>query len=318
MHPLRLLCFCFLALASCTRSDQNENAGRDLRIVVVTHGQSSDPFWSVVANGVRDAAADLGIRAEYQAPARFDMVEMNNLIEAAVASRPNGLVLSIPDAAALRASIQKAVQAGVPVLSINSGGDVSASLGVLAHVGQSEFDAGKAAGERLAAAGVRNALCVIHEVGNAGHDERCRGFEQGLSARGARTQRLGVELANPDDAQQRIVSAVRADATIDGALALGTVGAQALLNARPQLQRPLQFATFDLSPEVLAAIRDGKMLFAIDQQQYLQGYLPIVLLTKYVETLALPGGGGLIATGPGFVTRENAARVIDLAQRGIR
>jgi simple sugar transport system substrate-binding protein len=68
---------------------------------------------------------------------------------------------------------------------------------------------------------------------------------------------------------------------------------------------------------VLQAILDGNMLFAIDQQQYLQGYLPIVLLTLYstnLNTVANP----VIMTGPGFVTQENAQRVIDLAAAGTR
>ncbi|MGH7464884.1 MAG: substrate-binding domain-containing protein, partial [Longimicrobiales bacterium] len=78
------------------------------------------------------------------------------------------------------------------------------------------------------------------------------------------------------------------------------------------------FGTFDLTPRVLEAVRDGDMLFAIDQQQYLQGYLPVILLVKYHETGALPGGGDIIRTGPGFVTRDNAAAVIGLTERGIR
>src|SRR5687768_9819290 len=193
MRLLLLVCL----LAACASDPDVEPTGRDLRIVVVTHGQSADPFWSVVSNGARDAARDLGVRAEYQAPARFDMVEMSNLIEAAVASKPDGLVISIPDAAALRGSIDKAVRAAIPVISINSGGDVSASMGVLAHVGQSELNAGIAAGERLAAAGARNAICVIHEVGNAALDARCRGFAQGFTASGGSVRNLAVELANP-------------------------------------------------------------------------------------------------------------------------
>ena len=76
--------------------------------------------------------------------------------------------------------------------------------------------------------------------------------------------------------------------------------------------------TFDLTPEVLAAVRDGQLLFAIDQQPYLQGYLAVVLLTKYLETKAMPGGGQIIRTGPSFVTRETAADVIALAERGVR
>ena len=115
---------------------------RDFRFVVVTHGQASDPFWSVAANGVDAAAEDMGVTVEYQAPETFDMVAMSDLIDAAVASQPDGLVVSIPDADALGPSIQAAVDAGIPVISMNSGSDVFADLGVLVHVGQTEFEAG--------------------------------------------------------------------------------------------------------------------------------------------------------------------------------
>src|ERR671929_288283 len=113
------------------------------RIVVVTHGQASDPFWSVVKNGVDAGARDMNVSVEYQAPPRFDMVAMSQLIDAAVASNPDGLVVSIPDANALGPSIQRAVNAGIPVISINSGSDVAQSLGVLTHIGQTEFEAGQ-------------------------------------------------------------------------------------------------------------------------------------------------------------------------------
>jgi simple sugar transport system substrate-binding protein len=262
----------------------------------------------------------LGVRADYQAPTRFDPIEMSQRIEAIIASKPSGLVVSIPDPGALSAAIKRAVAAGIPVISINSGADVAASLGVLVHVGQSEYEAGVAAGERMAAAGVRHALCVNQEIGNAGLDQRCRGFGDALARAGKSSKVLGVELANPDDARQRIAGAFRVDPALDALLTLGPTGAEPALAALQQLDsaRNIRFATFDLSPRVLEAIRDGRMLFAVDQQQYLQGYLPIVLLTKYVETLALPGGGKVIATGPGFVTKETAARVIDLSARGIR
>ena len=125
-----------------------------VRIVVITHGQSSDPFWSVVSNGVRDAAADLGVKAEYQAPTTFDMVRMSELIEAAVASQPSGLVVSIPDAKALEGAIHAAIAAKIPVVSINAGDSAWQSLGILAHVGQPEYGAGFGAGQRLAQAGV--------------------------------------------------------------------------------------------------------------------------------------------------------------------
>jgi len=321
VHRVSPVLLASAALAAACSSSPDPDGGRtDQRIVVVTHGQSSDPFWSIVANGARAAGRDLGVRVEYQAPLRFDMVEMSQLIEAATASRPAGLVVSIPDGDALGPAIRAAVAAGVPVISINSGDDVYRDLGVLAHVGQSEYDAGFGAGERLALDGVRLALCINHEVGNLGLDRRCAGFADALAAAGAAARVLTVSLADPEDTQQRIAAALAGDSAIDGMLTLGpnaTEPALAALAQSPRGER-VAWATFDLTPRVLEAVRDGRMRFAIDQQQYLQGWLPVALLVKYLETGALPGGGHVIATGPGFVTRANAAAVIDLARRGLR
>lgn len=314
----------FLALAAACGGSPDTNpssANRaEIRIVVVTHGQSSDPFWSVVANGVSAAARDLGVRAEYQAPLRFDMIEMSERISAATAARPSGIVVSIPDPDALGPSIRAAIDAGIPVVSINSGAEAWKRLGILAHVGQTEYEAGFGAGERLAAAGARLVLCVNHEVGNVALDQRCDGLRDALAALGGTIEILSVDLADPADTEQRIRGALAARPAIDGVLTLGPAGAApalAALDASDATSRSA-FATFDLSPEVLAAIEDGRILFAVDQQQYLQGYLPIVLLVTYLESGTMPGGGDVIRTGPGYVTRENAAAVIDLTARGIR
>jgi simple sugar transport system substrate-binding protein len=291
-----------------------------VRIVMVSHGQTSDPFWSIVANGADDAARELGVRLEYQAPTSFDMVRESQLIDAAVASRPSALAISVPDPDALGPSIKAAVAAGIPALSVNSGDDAWQRLGFLGHIGQTEYESGRAAGERLAAGGARRVLCVNHEVGNVSLDTRCRGLADGLTKGGATMQVLGVSLADPDDATQRIKGALARDAAVDGMLMLGPGGAAPALAALKDTGRLGRIAvgTFDLTPEVLAAVRDGQLLFAIDQQPYLQGYLAVVLLTKYLETKAMPGGGQIIRTGPSFVTKENAADVIALAERGIR
>ena len=150
------------------------------RIVVVVHGQASDPFWSVVKNGVDEAQKVTGATVEYRAPATFDMVEMAQLIDAAVASKPDGLVVSVPDAAALGDSIKNAVASGIPVVSMNSGSDVREELGVLVHVGQTEFEAGEGGGKKMKEAGVTKAICVNQEVGNVALDLRCEGFAKGL------------------------------------------------------------------------------------------------------------------------------------------
>jgi simple sugar transport system substrate-binding protein len=283
----------------------------NLRFVVVTHGQASDPYWSVVQNGVNQAAKDMGVQVEYEAPNTFDMVAMSQLIDAAVASHPDGMAISIPDADALGDSIKAGVAAGIPMISLDSGSDVAADLGMLTHVGQTEYEAGLGGGQRMGGAGVTTGLCVNQEVGNVALDDRCRGFTDGLAESGGTVEVLQVNLNNPAEAQARIEAALSSNPNIDGILALGPTGAE------PALEALRGTGQLDLSPDVLDAIESGDMLFAIDSQQYMQGYLPIVLLTLYatnLNTIANP----VLMTGPGFVTKENAAQVIDLAAAGTR
>lgn len=292
---------------------------RPYRIVVVTHGQASDPFWSVVKNGVDQAAVDMRVTVEYQAPTTFDMVAMTQLIEAAIASDPDGLIVSNPDPDALNPVITSAIDAGIPVISINSGSDVAEEVGVLAHVGQTEYEAGFGGGQRMADAGATNALCVNQEVGNVALDLRCQGFTDAMNEAGGSVEVLAVDLADPTGTQQRVLAALSSDETIDAIFTLGPTGAAPVLEALTNegLVGEILLATFDLSPEVLEAIRDGDMLFAIDQQQYTQGYLAIVYMTLYLENLNTPGQV-LVPTGPGFVTQDTAAQVIDLSAAGTR
>ncbi len=287
----------------------------DLRFVVVSHGQASDPFWSVVKNGVDAAASDLGANVEYRAPTTFDMVQMSQLIDAAVASQPDGLVVSIPDADALGDSIRNAVAAGIPVISMNSGSDVREELGALVHVGQTEFEAGLGAGERMKEAGVTKAICVNQEVGNVALDLRCEGFEEGLG--GAAVEVLAVTM-DPTEIRSALSAYLSQNPDVEGVLTLGPIAGEPVMQAleEQQMLDKVQFGTFDLSPAVLEAIRDGRMDFAIDQQQYLQGYLPIVLMAQYAKHGLMPGAD--VLTGPGFVTQENAEQVIELSQQGIR
>jgi simple sugar transport system substrate-binding protein len=323
MHKLIAAALALVAVASCDRNVEEKHRVRsraDVRIVAVTHGQSADPFWSVVSNGIDDAAEDLGVRVEYQAPTSFDMVRMSQLVDAAVASRPSGMLISIPDAAALGPAIRKAGAAQIPVISINAGADVWQQLGVLAHIGQTEYEAGRAGGDKLAAAGARQVLCVNHEVGNLSLDERCRGLRDALQSAGGTATVLAVNLADPTDAQQRITNAIASNASVDGLLTLGPGGATPALAAlrSADKNRKIHFGTFDLGGDVLQALQNRELLFAIDQQPYLQGYLGVTLLVKYLETGAVAGGQQVIRTGPGFVTPDNADEVALMIERGLR
>jgi len=316
------------ALAACSSSASDEGAAEGaggapaggLNISVVTHGQASDPYWSVVKNGVAEAQKDTGNNVTYQAPQKFDMVEMSRLIDAEVAKNPDGLVVSIPDAAALEDSVRAAVDAGIPVLVIDSGPDAAKDFNTLGYVGTTSYENGVSAGKKLVETGATKILCVNHEQGNGDLEDRCRGLKDGAGT-GATVENLAVNGADPTDVQQKIEAAL-SDGSVNAILALGPLGADPAILAIESAGKTgqVQLGTFDLSPEVLQAITDGKLSFAIDSQQWLMGYLPIIMLDKYKRYGVLPGPGmgGVLTTGPNFVTKETAAQVVELAKAGIR
>jgi simple sugar transport system substrate-binding protein len=292
---------------------------RRIRIFVITHGEASDPFWAVVQNGAEAAAAQLGVSVTYEAPDTYSIARMRELIKTATASRPAGLVVSLPNPDALAPAIHGAERAGIPVISINSGANAFKRVGALLHVGEGEYQAGYAVGRRLHSEHIRRTLCVIHEIGNAALEQRCRGLAAGLGTRRARVSVLAVDLQHTAEAE-RLIAATLLGGQFDAVLTLGAVVAAPALEAirRDHLSGRVTFATFGLTPRVLSAVRTGQIAFAVDQQEYLQGYLPIVLLTQYHVYGVLPDRGKLISTGPVFITRRNASRVLELINQGVR
>ncbi|MBR9891977.1 sugar ABC transporter substrate-binding protein [bacterium] len=283
-------------------------------IIVVAHGQANDPFWSVVKNGVQKAGEDTGANVEFRSPETFDMVQMSQMIDAAVNQEPDGLVVSIPDADALGPSIQRAVEAGIPVISMNSGSDVARELGALLHVGQSEYDAGLAAGQKLAEMGGTKGICVNQEVGNVALDMRCEGFAEGFG------QEVTVipTMNDPTEVESKVRAALDSDPDVDTVLGLGAslVGEPAVAAVEALGRDDVLVASFDLSAGFLEAVADGKAAFAIDQQQFLQGYLPVTFLALNAAYGLVPGGD--VPSGPNLVTQDSAAQVIDLSAQGIR
>ncbi|MFJ9785262.1 sugar ABC transporter substrate-binding protein [Amycolatopsis sp. NPDC101161] len=283
-----------------------------LKVAVVTHGSAGDAFWNVVKNGAEQAGKDLGVGVDYYSDG--DPGNQAKLIDNAVAQKVGGLVVSMANPQALQTSIQNAVKAGIPVVTINSGEDSSAQFGAIAHVGQSEGLAGQGAGQRLKAAGKTKLLCVIHEAGNVGQNQRCDGAKQTFG----NVSTLQVDISNPTDAQARIRGALQSDPSIDAVLALNSQVAARAVDAAKEASSKAQVATFDLNADVVAAIKAGTILFAVDQQQYEQGYLPIVFLKLYKENGNTIGGGHPVQTGPGFVDKTNIDTIAPYAQRGTR
>ena len=316
MHLKSRLALGVLAGAALALPATMAQADDDFSFIVVSHGAAADPFWSVVVNGVDEAADDLGVSVDYRSPPTFDMVEMRQLLDAAIAADPDGIVVSIPDVDALGDTIEDAIAEGIPVVSMNTGDDVFEDLGILAHVGQTEYEAGYGGGERMAEAGVQTAICVNHEVGNVALDLRCDGFQDGLGE-DADVEVLAVD-PDPTDVRDSVVAYLSRNQDVEGILAVGPVGMHPVLDALHQegLVGEIEAGSFDLSPEILDAVEAGDMAFAIDQQQYLQGYLPIALLKQYNKYGVMPAG--VVRTGPGFVTQDDAADVRDWSEAGYR
>ncbi len=296
------------ALAASTLAGAAYAEGHGERYVMITHTQGTDPFWPVVEKGGRDAAAAIGATLEYNFDVSGDMAAMAALIEAAAASQPDGIIVSLPDADALGPAIKAAVADGIPVVTMNSGLEASAELGALMHVGQPERDAGFAAGKRAMAEGVTKGLCLNQEAFNTALVDRCTGY---FDAMGADLNQIDV---SNDVAQieTRTAAALEADPEIDGLLAVGPHVCEAANKAVQAVGADVHLACFDLSPGVMDMIEAGDAAFTIDQQQRLQGYMPVIVLHLYNNHAGLLPGNN-IASGPGFVDASNAAAVKELA-----
>jgi simple sugar transport system substrate-binding protein len=288
------------------------------RIVAVTHGQASDPFWFLVRNGLEAAANETGSDLDYRAPETFDPAAMAQMIDAAVVSKPDGLIVTIPDVAALAKSIRGAVAAKIPVIAINAGEDAYKKLGCLMYIGQQEDRAGKKAGERMKNRGVKRALILNYEVSHVALEQRIQGFKDGFEGPFHHVDVLPVPM-DFTRCQHAISAYLRDHEDIDGILALGPVPFEPALQSIEELGKTgkIKLCTFDIVPATLQALVRKQVDFAVDQQPWLQGYLPVVYLANYAKH-GLLVQSDLVLTGPSFVTPENANRVVDLLTFGFR
>jgi len=278
------------------------------RYVMITHTQGTDTFWPVVEKGGRDAARAVGADFEYNYDVTGDMAGMASLIEAAAEGQPDGLIVSLPDPDALGPAIESAIENGIPVVTINSGLEASASLGALMHVGQPDRLAGEKAGQRARREGVTNGMCVNNESFNSALVSRCEGYFSGLGTA------FNMIDASSDVAQMqtRTAAALQANESIDGILAISPEVCEAVNEAIKEAGRAIHLACFDLTPGTINMIEKGEASFSIDQQQRLQGYMAVVVLHLYNNSAGLLPGAN-IPSGPGFVDKSNVASVKETA-----
>lgn len=313
---LLVLTGCGSSTSSSPNADASSNTGSSsgsIRIDVITHGAPGDSFWDVVKAGAVQAGKDEGVDLHYQSDP--DVGKQATLIDNAVAAGTDGLVVSMANPDGLEKSVKAAVAAGVPVITINSGIDQWQQFGAITHVGQSETLAGKAAGEQLNNAGVKNALCVIQEAGNVGLEQRCAGAKSTFT--GTLTN-LQVDNTDLSGSETTIESKIQADSSIDGILSLGGDMSGQAVKAVANTGAKITIGTFDVNADVVQNIIDGKLLFAIDQQPYVQGYLGVTGIYLKVLNGNDIGGGQPVYSGPAIITKDNAAAVLKFAQQGTR
>lgn len=279
----------------------------DLRFDLIFHDKdASGTFWGVMKKGFDDACDLYGISCNMIGDP--DITKQAALVDTSIANAVDGIILTLPNVDALRDAIQRAADAGIPVVTMNSGSDVFATTAAIGHAGQDEFIAGTGAGERLVADGATNILCVIHEANNAALQARCDGVENG--AAGATVKLIQIDIANLDAAFETIKTTV-SDSSIDAVITLNPDVSIRARDAIAEAGSSAKLATFDLGEEVLNSIEAGTIVFAVDQQQYLQGHLPVVQLVLNILNGHVIGGGQAILTGPGFVDASNVAQVKD-------
>ena len=276
------------------------------RYVMFTHGEGKDPFWPVVQKGGEDAARAIGADFEYIFTPSGDMADMAKSIAAAAATQPDGLVVSLPDPDALGQAIKDAVAAGIPVITMNSGLESSASLGALMHVGQPEFLAGQKAGERAKAEGATKGICFIQEAYNTALTDRCGGYAEAIPTTNFDSSNDQATIPT------RAAAGLQANPDVDAVLSVGPHVCVGVQQAIDELGMSVHHSCFDLSPPVMDLINAGKVQYTIDQQQRLQGYMPIVVLHLYNNGAGLLPGAN-IPSGPGFVDKSNASSVASLA-----
>ncbi|MBT4829285.1 MAG: sugar ABC transporter substrate-binding protein [Marinovum sp.] len=274
-----------------------------LKYVLVSHAPDSDSWWNTIKNGIALAGDQMGVEVEYRNPPTGDLADMARIIEQAAASGPNGIITTLADYDVLSGAISSAVDSGVDVIIMNSGTPAQArEVGALMYVGQPEYDAGHAAGMRAKGDGVGSFLCVNHYISSPSSTERCQGFADGL----------GVDLGNqmidsgqdPAEIKNKVLAYLSANPNTDAVLTLGPTSADPTLLALDEngMAGDIYFGTFDLGTEIVKGIKADVIAWGIDQQPFLQAYLPVVVLANYHRYGVLPGNN--INSGPGFVTKD--------------
>lgn len=289
---------------------------QDVNFIMITHGAASDSFWAPIKKGAEDAAAEVGATVSYQAPeGGADMVAMTDLIRSAINQEPSGLIVTVPDVTSLGGPISDAAAAGIPVVTINSGTGTIDQTKAMFFVGEDLFEAGRIAGERFRENGAQEAACLHVQPGNVALDEICDGLSEGFG-KDAEVVPFGFD---PSEIAAKSRALLDSNENLDALLSMSTTNAPVIADVIEEmgLEGEVQHGTFNLSTEVLEDIEAGRIDFTLDQQPYLQGYLPVIALNLKAR-YGIEFYTDHIGSGPIVVDSSNAASVLSAVADGYR
>lgn len=309
-----LLAGCSAVGGSDDASDAETADGARLKITLITHGGEGDAFWELVQKGAQVAAAKDNVELTYAAD--DDPASQAELMRDAIRQRVDGIAVTLAKPTAMAGPVAEARAAGIPVIGLNSGIDEWKSAGLLEYFGQDESVAGRAVGDKLDDLKAKHALCVIHERGNVALEARCAGVKKAF---GGETENLYVDGTDMDAVTATVGARLTQNPDIDEVVMNGAQFALAAVKSVDQTRSKAHVATFDLNKDLVKAVQDGDVQFAVDQQPYLQGYLAVDSLWLYrTNGNTLGGGEAPVLTGPAFVTKANVASVANFADNGTR
>ncbi|QCB28139.1 substrate-binding domain-containing protein [Corynebacterium endometrii] len=283
-------------------------------VSMVTHGAPGDTYWDLVRTGAEEAAKKNNIELRYSSDP--EAPNQANLVQTAIDSGVDGIAVTMPNPGAIGSSAQAAVDAGIPVVGLNAGMDEYQEYGMTGFFGQDETIAGTRAGERLAEEGAEKVLCVIHEEGNSSQEARCAGVKDGM--RGGDVEILYVNGQDLTSAQATMQTKLSQDPSIDTVFGLQAPVAMRAIEAIEDAGSDAEVVTFDTNAELVDAIADGRVKWAVDQQPYLQGYLAVDSLWVAKRNGGTFGGGQPVFTGPSFVDSTNVEQISEAAKAGLR
>jgi simple sugar transport system substrate-binding protein len=313
-----------LALAACSgggANNQNNSGGggggggggnSGYTFAMITHETPGDTFWDRIKAGAQQAAKDTGSNLKYSADP--DATKQAVLIQNAIDSKVDGIATTLVTPDALIPTVKKAVDAGIPVDSFNSGINYYQQAGSLVHFASDEKLAGQEAGKRAAADGATKILCTIQQTGSVALEDRCAGVKDSFP----NTENIQVNGADDSAVTSAIQAKLSQDPSINWIITLGAPQALDAIKSAQGANSKAKIGTFDTNPDAAQAVSDGKIQWFIDQQPYLQGYLSIAQLYLYKKNGNIMGGGRAVLTGPTFVDKVNIAQILPFVKQNTR